>query len=113
MPSTSDDASHNEALSSRIAALNMLDLGLEHLDVDVGHANRAEVDAVVRTCGQSKMGFVSRVPSSASHLVFQLWRNWIPLLIAPAKRRPYWFLHTNLSLVSVLGIPGILGADRC
>ena len=60
--STSDDASHNEALSSRIAALNMLDLGLEHLDIDIGDANHAEVDAVVRTCGQSKVIFVSRVP---------------------------------------------------
>lgn len=29
LPSTSDDASHNEALSSRITALNVLDLGLE------------------------------------------------------------------------------------
>ncbi|KAI9573913.1 hypothetical protein HD554DRAFT_2166739 [Boletus coccyginus] len=53
LPSTSDDASHNEALSSRIAALNMLDLGLEHLDVDIGDANHAEVDAAVRTCGQT------------------------------------------------------------
>ena len=40
----------------------MLDLGLEHLDIDIGNANHAEVDAVVRTCGQSKMGFVPRVP---------------------------------------------------
>ncbi|KAF8141862.1 hypothetical protein EV363DRAFT_35915 [Boletus edulis] len=53
LPSTSDDASHNEALSSRVAALNMLDLGLEHLDIDIGDANHAEVDAVVRTCGQT------------------------------------------------------------
>ncbi|KAH0836503.1 hypothetical protein J3R83DRAFT_8141 [Lanmaoa asiatica] len=53
LPSTSDDSSHNEALSSRIAALNMLDLGLEHLDIDIGDANHEEVDAVVRTCGQT------------------------------------------------------------
>ena len=56
LPLTSDDASHNEALSSRIAALNMLDLGLEHLDIDIGEANHAEVDAVVHTCGQSMSG---------------------------------------------------------
>ncbi|KAG9312788.1 hypothetical protein JVU11DRAFT_6202 [Chiua virens] len=64
LPSTSDDASHNEALSSRIAALNMLDLGLEHLDIDVGNANQAEVDVVVRTCGQSlsQLDLIARCP---------------------------------------------------
>ncbi|KAJ7920681.1 hypothetical protein B0H13DRAFT_1867405 [Mycena leptocephala] len=34
-PPTSDDSSHDQALSSRVAALNMLDLNLEHLGVDV------------------------------------------------------------------------------
>jgi len=53
LPSNSDDASHDEALSSHIAALNLLDLGLEHLDVDVGSAG-SEVDVVVRACGESK-----------------------------------------------------------
>ncbi|KAI0306035.1 hypothetical protein B0F90DRAFT_1814842 [Multifurca ochricompacta] len=48
----SDDASHDEALSSRVAALNMLDLGLEHLGVDVGAAG-AGVDAVLKTCGDT------------------------------------------------------------
>jgi hypothetical protein len=32
-PAASDDARHDEALSSRIAALNMLDLSLDHLGV--------------------------------------------------------------------------------
>jgi hypothetical protein len=31
----------------------MLDLGLEHLDVDVGDAG-PELDLVVRACGESK-----------------------------------------------------------
>jgi hypothetical protein len=48
----SDDASHDEALSSRVAALNMLDLGLEHLGVDVGVAG-AGVTAVLKACGES------------------------------------------------------------
>ncbi|KAG5642108.1 hypothetical protein DXG03_003607 [Asterophora parasitica] len=50
MQPTSDDSSHDEALSSRVAALNMLDLGLEHLDI---HADQAgpELDAVVKACG--------------------------------------------------------------
>ncbi|KAG8819185.1 hypothetical protein FRC17_010575, partial [Serendipita sp. 399] len=48
----SDDASHDEALSSRIAALNMLDLGLEHLGIDVGKAGNG-VHAVVTAVGQA------------------------------------------------------------
>ncbi|KAG1865739.1 hypothetical protein C8R48DRAFT_184013 [Suillus tomentosus] len=52
LPSHSDDASHDEALSSHIAALNVLDLGLEHLDVDVGSAG-SEIDVVVRACGET------------------------------------------------------------
>jgi hypothetical protein len=53
MQPTSDDASHDETLSSRVAALNMLDLGLEHLDIHVGEAG-PELDAVVRACGESR-----------------------------------------------------------
>ncbi len=48
----SDDASHDEALSSRVAALNMLDLGLEHLGVDVGAAG-ASVTTALKACGES------------------------------------------------------------
>ena len=43
---------HDEALSSRVAALNMLDLGLEHLGVDVGTAGDG-VTAVMKDCGES------------------------------------------------------------
>lgn len=69
LPSTSDDASHNEALSSRIAALNMLDLGLEHLDVDIGDADRTEVDAVVCACGEGmSLHFSNTSSSRLSHL---------------------------------------------
>lgn len=63
LPSHSDDASHNEALSSHIAALNLLDLGLEHLDVDVGSAG-SEIDVVVRACGEklSQLDVACRSP---------------------------------------------------
>jgi hypothetical protein len=54
LPPTSDDLSHDEALSSRIAALNMLDLDLEHLDVNIGNAAERELDAVVKACGESE-----------------------------------------------------------
>ncbi|KAF5332134.1 hypothetical protein D9611_008124 [Ephemerocybe angulata] len=51
MQSTTDDASHDEALTSRIAALNMLDLTLAHLDVLVGD-NGPDVEVVVNACGE-------------------------------------------------------------
>ena len=65
---------HDEALSSRVAALNMLDLGLEHLDVDVtsvinaGGAKAGEgLDAVVKACGASEYSVFLR-----SSIVFDL-----------------------------------------
>ncbi|KAI0718069.1 hypothetical protein C8T65DRAFT_706982 [Cerioporus squamosus] len=54
LPPGTDDASHDEALSSRIAAVNLLDLGLGHLGVEVGRAGR-EVDALIKACGQTLM----------------------------------------------------------
>lgn len=50
----SDDSSHDEALSNRVSALNMLDLTLEHLDVNVGDAGQA-LDLVVKACGTSEL----------------------------------------------------------
>ncbi|KAF4569894.1 hypothetical protein EYR36_009696 [Pleurotus pulmonarius] len=52
MQPTSDDASHDEALSGRVAALNMLDLGLEHLDIVVGDL-ASELNLVVKACGET------------------------------------------------------------
>lgn len=69
LPSHSDDASHDEALSSHIAALNVLDLGLEHLDVDVGSAG-SEIDVVVRACGESKFLDPSTRTDDSSSLIF-------------------------------------------
>ena len=51
LPQGTDDATHDEALSSRIAAVNLLDLGLQHLGVEVGTAGR-EVNALIKACGQ-------------------------------------------------------------
>lgn len=53
MQSSTDDASHDEALANRVAALNMLDLTLEHLDIQVGEGER-DVDRVVKACGASQ-----------------------------------------------------------
>ncbi|KAG6841197.1 hypothetical protein C0991_000994 [Blastosporella zonata] len=52
MQPSSDDLLHDETLSSRVAALNMLDLGLEHLDIHVEHANK-DLDLVVKACGET------------------------------------------------------------
>ncbi|KAG8733291.1 hypothetical protein FRC11_007406 [Ceratobasidium sp. 423] len=51
-PSTSDDASHDDALSSQIASLNMLDLGLNHLGVEVPSGAGKGVKEVIKICGQ-------------------------------------------------------------
>jgi len=53
MQTTTDDASHDEALSSRVAALNMLDLGLGHLGIELGETvNELDLNAVVKACGE-------------------------------------------------------------
>lgn len=52
MQSLSDDASHDEALSSRIAAVNLLDLTLDHLGVDVSNSATA-VESIIKACGES------------------------------------------------------------
>lgn len=49
-----DDSSHDSALSNRIAALNLLDLTLEHLDIAVEEELKSEVEEVVKNCGASK-----------------------------------------------------------
>lgn len=54
IPSNSDDLSHDEALSSRIAALNLLDLSLENLGVEIDPNSAGEVLDVIKACGESK-----------------------------------------------------------
>ncbi|KAG9086937.1 hypothetical protein FS749_003276, partial [Ceratobasidium sp. UAMH 11750] len=51
-PSTSDDASHDDALSSQVASLNMLDLCLGHLGVEVPPGATKGVDDVIKRCGR-------------------------------------------------------------
>ncbi|KAG8748399.1 hypothetical protein FRC10_005946 [Ceratobasidium sp. 414] len=58
-PSTSDDASHDDALSSQVASLNMLDLCLGHLGVDVPSGAEKGVDSVIKQCGREGL---SRLP---------------------------------------------------
>jgi hypothetical protein len=55
MQCTTDDASHDEALASRVAALNLLDLDLGHLGIEIGEAvDKVDLDAVVKACGDSE-----------------------------------------------------------
>ena len=48
----SEDSLHDEALSTRIAALKLLNLKLEHLDVHVGEEAKEWVEGVVKACGE-------------------------------------------------------------
>lgn len=54
-PSNSDDLSHDEALSSRIAALNLVDLSLENLGVEIDPSAEDEMRDVIEACGDSKL----------------------------------------------------------
>jgi hypothetical protein len=54
-PSNSDDLSHDEALSSRIAALNLLDLSLENLGVEIDPSVANEMMDVIKACGDSAL----------------------------------------------------------
>ncbi|KZV98757.1 hypothetical protein EXIGLDRAFT_727083 [Exidia glandulosa HHB12029] len=72
-PSESDDISHDEALASRVAALNMLDLSLDHLGVDT-NGQTEEVEAVVRSCGDvlQRLGDPScRTPTAKAALLVE------------------------------------------
>ncbi|KAG1730214.1 hypothetical protein EDB19DRAFT_1741313 [Suillus lakei] len=67
LPSHSDDAPHDEALSSHIAALNLLDLGLEHLDVDIDVVVRASLSQLDVACRSP--GYKAAVLVTAHKLV--------------------------------------------
>ena len=70
-PDESDDSQHDDALSSRIAALNLLDLGLIHLGVDIDfnwglkneEAGEDEksiaVKRMIKECGNGKWAWSS------------------------------------------------------
>ncbi|KAF8324324.1 uncharacterized protein EI90DRAFT_3157462 [Cantharellus anzutake] len=53
-PLECDDTSHDEALSSRIAALGILDLGWQHLGVEMddGETNSESINELVAKCGK-------------------------------------------------------------
>ncbi|KAF9517957.1 hypothetical protein BS47DRAFT_1389411 [Hydnum rufescens UP504] len=73
-PTTSDDALHDEALSSRIAALNMLDLGWDHLGVEIdnGASGSQGIDDVVSACGKVLEGLhyvKNRSPKAKAELL--------------------------------------------
>lgn len=56
-PEGSDDKSHDQALASRVAALNMLDLTLEHLGVEVAVEGMVGVEKVVQAVGRGGLVF--------------------------------------------------------
>ena len=73
MQSTTDDLSHDEALSNRVAALNLLDLGLRHLGIEIDEAiNEEELDLVVNACGESEHSFSTCFSYLLSNFVYLL-----------------------------------------
>ncbi len=62
-PDSTDDDQHDDALSSRIAALNMLDLSLETLGVDVGE-NGDALGKLIQLCGDGEYFAWKRVVSN-------------------------------------------------
>lgn len=62
LPSNSDDVSHDEALANRIAALNMLDLGWEHLGVEMENGgDTSGIDKVALVVGEGVFFFFSKI----------------------------------------------------
>ena len=53
----SDDVLHDGALSTRITALKLLNLTLEHLDVQVSEEAKEGVEGVVKACGEGMFDF--------------------------------------------------------
>ena len=107
-PSNSDDLSHDEALSSRIAALNLLDLSLENLGVDIDPSAVEEMRDVIKACGDSR----SPRDSDAEYLFIavQLSPSLTPLTLEDQLGSPHcWSKLTKLSWVGVsigTSIPG-------
>jgi hypothetical protein len=84
-PSTSDDASHDDALSSQIASLNMLDLCLGHLGVEVPAGAEKGVDDVIKQCGQG-MHILHNVGETANLERAELQRLSDPDCRSPAEK---------------------------
>jgi hypothetical protein len=61
-PEGCDDWQHDEALASRVAALNLLDLTLEHLGVDAKESGGA-LSALIKKCGESML-FLSLISTA-------------------------------------------------
>ena len=103
-PSTSDDSSHDEALSSRIAALNMLDLGLEHLGIDVGKAGSA-VKNVVAATGQSELLLSHQVHKANINSVLQRLQD--PQCRAPVDKAATLVATHNATVKGLAALPPI------
>ena len=81
MQFTTDDLSHDVALLNRVAALDLLDLGLGHLGIEIEEAINEELDLVVNAYGESE--FFSTVTLIAYLTLFtpilKCWRVWMPV----------------------------------
>ncbi len=61
-PPTTDDARHDEALSSRIAALNLLELSLDHLGIQTREsASEGNTQADIEKRNETVMAGLGRI----------------------------------------------------
>ncbi len=84
-PEGSDDKSHDEALSNRVAALNMLDLTLDHLGVEVEGDGAEGVDEVARAVGRG-MSFCYVIYLSDLIMSLELQRLEDPYCRSPGEK---------------------------
>ena len=91
IPARSDDEA---ALSSRIVALNMLELSLANLDLEVDTEANASLDTVLHDCGQSTFVFF---PVTISH--------------NPLQSTPHEDLLGLYSSIRCIDLIGPLGLD--
>ncbi|KAI0689506.1 hypothetical protein BC835DRAFT_1418481 [Cytidiella melzeri] len=98
MQSSSDDATHDEALSSRIAAVNLLDLTLDHLGVDVGES-AAALEAVVKACGETitQLDVACRAPTDKAAVLVAAHKILVDGLsrLPPIKLKPEEALYDD------------------
>lgn len=72
-PSLSDDLKHDEALSSRVAALNMLDLSLDHLGVKMKEDDPEKPDEKLGKRDKEVAKGLEEIVGKVGKGAFELW----------------------------------------
>ncbi|KAK2463855.1 hypothetical protein APHAL10511_004160 [Amanita phalloides] len=109
MHPSSDDASHDATLSSRIAALNMVDITLDRLDMDVSAARDAgreeEMSEVVRDCGKALMRLEScRSPKDKAAVLVEAHKVVVGAFLPPSILYSRTWFETSFVLLCIDGL---------